>query len=168
MFRSAVGPLRPLDSGEPALPSAKRPEPRAEQFERDEAAVLGELLEHEFDPGTVELGDEIHYLKPGQPGSVLRHLRRGHYSIQAELDLHQMTVAVARAAIAAFLDEALQHREFCVRIIHGKGLRSDARGPVVKRMTEQYLKRRSDVLAFASALPAQGGTGAVLVLLGRQ
>ncbi len=165
LFREAIGRVRPLPGPSDPPPAAARPAPMAKQFERDEAAVRGELLTHAFDPASIELGDEILYLKPGQPDRLLKQLRRGHYSIRSEIDLHQMTVAVARDAIKGFLAEALAHDELCVRIVHGKGLRSASRGPVVKRMTEQLLRRRDDVLAFASALPAQGGTGAVLVLL---
>lgn len=165
LFRDAVGPVRLINAHVEPPPPGKRPHPRARQFELDEAAVRDELLSHAFDPGSIELGDEILYLKPGQPDRLLKQLRRGHISVRAEIDLHQMTVAVAREAIKDFLAEAKAHDELCVRIVHGKGLRSDARGPVVKRMTEQLLRRRDDVLAFASALPVQGGTGAVLVLL---
>ena len=165
LFRDAVGNVRPLARKAAPPPPVARPEPRALQFERDEAAVRDELLSNGFDPASIEIGDEILYLKPGQPQRLLKQLRRGQFSILAEIDLHQMTVAVARDAIKGFLDEAIVHNELCVRIVHGKGLRSAARGPVVKRMTEQVLRRRGDVLAFASALPVQGGTGAVLVLL---
>ncbi len=165
LFRESIGRVRPLPGRVDPPPAPARPAPMAKQFERDEAAVRGELLTHAFDPASIELGEEILYLKPGQPDRLLKQLRRGHYSIRSEIDLHQMTVAVARDAIKGFLAEALAHDELCVRIVHGKGLRSASRGPVVKRMTEQLLRRRDDVLAFASALPAQGGTGAVLVLL---
>ena len=165
LFLEAIGTVRPLLGAADPPPAAARPAPMAKQFERDEAAVRDELLTHAFDPGNIELGDEILYLKHGQPDRLLKQLRRGHFSIRAEIDLHQMTVAVARDAIKGFLAEAIAHDELCVRIVHGKGLRSASRGPVVKRMTEQLLRRRDDVLAFASALPAQGGTGAVLVLL---
>ncbi|MBL0164100.1 MAG: Smr/MutS family protein [Xanthomonadales bacterium] len=167
LFRGAIGSVRPLNLDAVPLPSSTRPQPRARQFELDEAAVRGEMLTHQFDPGSIEIGDEILYLKPGQPAQLLKQLRRGHFSVRAEIDLHQMTVAVAREAIKGFLSEAKAHDELCVRIVHGKGLRSASRGPVVKRMTEQLLRRRDDVLAFASALPVQGGTGAVLVLLRR-
>lgn len=165
LFRSAIGPVRPLAHDPGPLPGAGKPPPVARQFERDEAAVLDEMLSGTFDPGNVEMGDEILYLKPGNPPRLLKRLRRGQFSIRAEIDLHQMTVAVARAAVNGFLNDAIRNRELCVRIVHGKGLRSAARGPVVKRMTEQLLRRRDDVIAFASALPAEGGTGAVLVLL---
>jgi DNA-nicking Smr family endonuclease len=165
LFRDAVGKVRPVSRGAEAEREKSRPAPLPRQFERDEAAVRDELLSGPIDPACVEMGDEILYLKPGNPERLLKRLRRGQFSIRSEIDLHQMTVAVARKAINQFLDEAIRHREFCVRIVHGKGLRSAARGPVVKRMTEQLLRRRDDVIAFASALPAQGGTGAVLVLL---
>jgi DNA-nicking Smr family endonuclease len=165
LFRASIGHVRPLAHIATPLPQAPKPAPEARQFELDEAAVRDELLDHAFDPGLIEVGEEIHHLKLGQSSRLLKRLRRGHYSVQAEIDLHQMTVAVAREAIVGFLNEAIRHRELCVRIVHGKGLRSSSRGPVIKRMTEQLLRRRDDVLAFASALPAQGGTGAVLVLL---
>lgn len=165
LFRRLIGPVRPLSGDAEAPSSTARPAPRALQFERDEAAVRGELLDNAFDPAAIEVGDEIHYLKPGQPSRLLKRLRRGQFSIRAEIDLHQMTAAVAREAIRGFLDDAIRHGETCVRIVHGKGLGSTARGPVLKGLTEQLLRRRADVIAFSSALPAQGGTGAVLVLL---
>lgn len=166
LFRELIGPVRALARGSEAPVTPEKPPAEPRQFERDEAAVRDELLGHAFDPATIEVGEEIHHLKAGQPGRLLRQLRRGQFSVRAELDLHQMTADVAREAIRAFLDEAIRHREYCVRIVHGKGLRSTtARGPVLKALTEQILRRRSDVLAFSSALPAQGGTGAVLVLL---
>jgi DNA-nicking Smr family endonuclease len=165
LFRAAIGPIRPLAKAVPPAPATPKPAPEARQFELDEAAVRDELLDNVFDPGEIEVGDEIHHLKHGQSPRLLKRLRRGHFSVQAEIDLHQMTVAVARSAVIEFLEDAIRHRELCVRIVHGKGLRSSSRGPVVKRMVEQLLRRRADVLAFASAPAAQGGTGAVLVLL---
>lgn len=166
LFRELVGPVRPLARADDAPAAAPKPAAEPRQFELDEAAVRDELLEHAIDPGAIEVGEEIHHLKPGQPERLLKRLRRGQFSVRAELDLHQMTAKVAREAIRGFLDEAIRHHEYCVRIVHGKGLRSaTARGPVLKALTEQILRRRGDVLAFSSALPAQGGTGAVLVLL---
>lgn len=165
LFRGAVGRVRPLPGSGDAGPDTPKPKPEPLQFERDERAVRAELMTGEFDPGSIEQGDEIHYLKIGQAADILKRLRRGQYSIRAEIDLHQMTVTVARKAVTLFLNDAIKHRELCVRIVHGKGLRSASRGPVLKRMTERLLRQRNDVIAFSSALPAQGGTGAVLVLL---
>jgi DNA-nicking Smr family endonuclease len=165
LFRDAIGRVRPLQKGPADAPRKPRPPPHAAQAEKDEARVRDELLVHAIDPAAIEVGEEIHYLKAGQPPKLLKRLRRGDFSVQAELDLHEMTVAVAREAIRAFIDEAIAERELCVRIIHGKGLRSRADGPVLKRLTATLLARRKDVLAYASARPAQGGTGAVIVLL---
>jgi DNA-nicking Smr family endonuclease len=164
LFRDAIGEVRRLDPvAQP--PAAPRPGPRARMFEADEAAVRGELLDSAFDPGLMEIGEELFYLRDGYPPRLLKALRRGQYSVQDELDLHQMNAAAAQKSMADFLAEARHEGLRCVRIIHGKGLRSRAAGPVLKRLTDRLLRRRDDVVAFASAQPAQGGTGAVVVLL---
>ena len=166
LFRDAIGRVRLLK--ETAAPvGAPKPAPEATQALRDEAAVRGELLTHAIDAASVEAGDEITYLKSGQNKRLLQQLRRGQFSVRAEIDLHEMSVAVAREAIRSFIDDCRHHGELCVRIVHGKGLRSKAQGPVLKQLTDSMLRRRADVLAFASARPAQGGTGAVIVLLQR-
>ena len=165
LFREAIGRVRLLkDSAPPVLPP--RPAPEAVQALRDEAAVRDELLTHAID-AAIEGGDEISYLKPDQRPRLLQQLRRGQFSVRAEIDLHEMSVAVAREAIRSFLDESRRSGALCVRIVHGKGLRSKAQGPVLKQLTDAMLRRRADVLAFTSARPAEGGTGAVIVLLQR-
>jgi len=164
LFRDAIGPVREIKSTAP-LPPAPRPEPRARMFEADEAAVPGELLELAFDPAVMEIGEELSYLREGYPPRLLRQLKRGQFSVQDELDLHHMNAAAAQASIADFLADAHRHGLRCLRIVHGKGLRSKAAGPVLKVLTDRLLRRRDDIVAFASARPAQGGTGAVIVLL---
>ncbi|MDR2012302.1 MAG: Smr/MutS family protein [Rhodanobacter sp.] len=168
LFREAIGVVRPLRRTTHDTPTRPRPSPEPTQSRRDEERVRDELLTHAIDPAWIEAGDEITYLKSGQPTRLLRRLRRGLFSVQAEIDLHEMNSAVAREAIRQFLDECRHHGERCVRIVHGKGLRSKANGPVLKQLTDGLLRRRADVLAFTSARPAQGGTGAVIVLLARE
>ncbi len=168
LFREAIGSVRPLKARAADVPQSPRPLPEPTQFLLDEARVQGELLTHTFDPATIEVGDELNYLKTGQSPHLLKRLRRGQFSVRAEVDLHEMTRDVAREVIRCFLDDCHRHGELCVRIVHGKGLRSKARGPVLKQLTDSMLRRRDDVLAFASARPAQGGTGALIVLLQRQ
>jgi len=167
LFREAIGHVRPLKQAPAATPTKPRPAPEPLQSILDEARVREELLTHAFDPATIEAGDEITYLKSGQQQRLLQRLRRGQFSVRAEIDLHEMSVAVAREAIRLFLDDCRRQGELCVRIVHGKGLRSKAQGPVLKQLTDTLLRRRGDVLAFTSARPAQGGTGAVIVLLQR-
>jgi DNA-nicking Smr family endonuclease len=165
LFRESIGDVRRLQEPGVAEPTRSRPAPEPLQSERDEASVRDELLTHAIDPAAIELGEAISYLKAGQPPKLLQKLRRGQFSVRAEIDLHEMSVAVAREAIRQFLDDCRRHDELCVRIVHGKGLRSKAQGPVLKQLTDTLLRRRADGRAFASARPAQGGTGAVIVLL---
>ena len=166
LFREAIGDVQRLDPVAPP-PAAHKPAPHPHMLEADEAAVPGELLDMTFDPAVLEVGEELSYLRDGYPPKLLRQLKRGQFSVQGDVDLHQMNAAAAQASIMAFLAEARQGGVRCVRIIHGKGLRSKAAGPVLKALTDRMLRRRDDVIAFASARPALGGTGAVVVLLKR-
>ena len=167
LFREAIGAIRPLapkpESGHARTP----PAPHPAMFERDEAAVRDELLESPIDPAVHEIGEELLYLREGHSPQLLKRLRRGHFSIGDEIDLHNMDERAARATLDNFLADCRKRDITCVRIVHGKGLRSGSAGPVLKRMTDRVLRRRDDVLAFASARPAQGVTGATVVLLRR-
>jgi DNA-nicking Smr family endonuclease len=164
LFEQAVGKVRRLP--DPGIsPTRPRPPPEPTQSRLDEARVPAELMRSLIDPAEIEVGEELSYLRPGLSPRLLRRLKRGHFSIADEIDLHQMTTDVARSAIKSFLNECQRTGKLCVRIIHGKGLRSRAQGPVLKRLTDGLLRQRGDVLAFASAPPAEGGTGAVIVLL---
>lgn len=164
LFEQAVGPVRRLEHHGHA-PTRPRPPPEPVQSRLDEARVPAELTRSIIDPAEIEVGEELSYLKDGLSPRLLRRLKRGHFSIADEIDLHQMNVEVARSAVKAFLDESQREHRLCVKIIHGKGLRSRSQGPVLKRLVDGLLRRRGDVLAFASAPPAEGGTGALLVLL---
>jgi DNA-nicking Smr family endonuclease len=164
LFREAVGQVRRIERSGPAAQKPK-PRPRAHMREADEAAVAGDLLRGEYDPAVIEIGEELAYLREGHSPKLLRRLKRGQFSVQGEIDLHHMNAEAARDCILELLEEAHAEGWRCVRIVHGKGLRSRPGGPVLKGLTDRILRRRSDVLAFASARPAQGGTGAVVVLL---
>ncbi|KRD74842.1 Smr/MutS family protein [Lysobacter sp. Root983] len=174
LFRSAIGPVRRLP--EAALPpSAPKPKPRARMAERDEAQAREEFR-HALDAslagaGELESGDALSYRRDELPPRVFQRLRRGEISAQEELDLHGSDVREAEALLRAFLHDAREHGLGCVRVIHGKGHRRgteyvDSRGlPVLKNLVDRLLRQRGDILAFHSAPPSQGGTGAVLVLL---
>ncbi|GLQ98714.1 Smr/MutS family protein [Dyella mobilis] len=164
LFRDAIGEVKEFAPVAPP-PAIPKPEPHPYMLEADEAAVPGELLDTAFDPGLMEIGEELSYLRDGYPPKLLRQLKRGQYSVQDDIDLHHMNAAAAQATISAFLAEAAERGLHCVRIVHGKGLRSKSAGPVLKVLTDRLLRRRDDVIAFASARPMQGGTGAVVVLL---
>jgi len=164
LFRDAVRGAQRLrqDRVEPAR---RRRAPLPLQAKRDDAEVRNGMLA--LNPVSVELtsGEELLYCRPGVQRSTLRRLRRGHYSVQAELDLHGHTVAEAGVRLAEFLHDARLHGWRCVRIVHGKGHGSRHKRPVLKGQLNHWLPRRDQVLAFCSARPVDGGSGALYVLL---
>jgi DNA-nicking Smr family endonuclease len=164
LFREAVRGVRPLRAHSP--PQQKpRVRPRARFTRADRAAVLRESLDpHTADPEHLT-GEALAFHRPQIPAAVLRRLRRGDYRVQREIDLHGMTVAEAKLALREFLVRALEQHIRCIRIVHGKGLRSGHRGPVLKAAVSAVLRRTGAVLAYVSARPVDGGTGAVYVLL---
>lgn len=165
LFRKAVADAVPLRTDrvrhEPPPP---RPIPR--QRERDEQEALRESLRApELLDLHLEGGDEAAWLRPGLSRSILRDLRRGRWVVQAEVDLHGLNRDEARHQTAAFLAECLVRGYRCVRIVHGKGLRSPGREPVLKKLVLGWLAQRRETLAFCQARAAAGGAGAVVVLL---
>ncbi len=167
LFREAVGPVRRLrDDRVPARRSPPPPEARSRRAaEREVIEALGRAVP---DADVLSGCEPVWYARSGVQERVLRKLRRGQLAVQAELDLHGMTVPVAREALARFLDRSRAAGLRCVRVIPGKGLRSGSRGPVLRAAVSRWLQRRGDVLAFCSARPADGGSGALYVLLSRR
>lgn len=164
LFRAAVRGVRPLRQTRPA-PAPARKRPRAASRRADEMRVLADSLALDAHDLGVETGEELAWRRAGVPESVLRRLQRGQFSRRDELDLHGMTQAEARLAVLAFIAECVDHDHSCVRIIHGKGRGSGHRGPVLKSAVNRWLRRNDAVRAFCSARRADGGTGALYVLL---
>lgn len=166
LFRDSVGKVRPVRHDRIQAP--RRAVSTRPQFrERDEEKVLQDMMSEHFEPADTETGEELLFMRTGLQQRVLRKLRRGLFVIGAELDLHGMTVPVARQAVVAFLLESKRQRIQCVRIIHGKGRGSRHRAPVLKQKVGRWLPQRDEVLAYCSARDYDGGTGAVYVLLKR-
>jgi DNA-nicking Smr family endonuclease len=169
LFREAVRDVKPLGSPAQAAeqPSSRRRRPRpAARFSRaDRLAVLEESLRDDVIDPTLASGEELVFHRPGIQAGLLRKLRRGDYRVQGEIDLHGLNVIEAKQALREFLAQALMRRWRCVRVIHGKGLRSGHRGPVLKGMVGATLRKVGPVLAYVSARQVDGGSGAVYVLL---
>jgi DNA-nicking Smr family endonuclease len=166
LFRESVKGAKPLRAKKKVAARKTKPLPRARFADMEKRAVLEESLRLDLDDG-VYSGEDLWYAKPGVQLALMRKLRRGQFSARAELDLHGMKSENARVAVAEFLLEAADHGWRCVRIIHGKGLGSGPKGPVIKQKLGGWLRQRKNVLAFCSARPADGGTGALYVLLGK-
>jgi DNA-nicking Smr family endonuclease len=166
LFRRTVGLVERLHCDR-IEPHPSRPAPIPHFSQADERQVLADMVSDYFEPADLETGEELYYRGDGVQQSVLRKLRRGQFQVGAVLDLHGMTVVRAREALIDFLHEVRRESFSCVRIIHGKGNGSRHRGPVLKQKINHWLRQRSEVLAFCSARPMDGGTGAVYVLLRR-
>jgi DNA-nicking Smr family endonuclease len=166
IFRDAVRDAVPLDVPARAKKSGSNPAPVPVQSLLDahetlfEAAAGPLTAEHWMDSG-----DELAFLRPGLSADVLKKLRRAHWITQDEVDLHGLNREQARLLLTQFLSECVKRGLRCVRVIHGKGLRSPNREPVLKEKIRKWLPLREDVLAFCQAPPSQGGSGALLVLL---
>src|SRR5690606_1484314 len=132
----------------------------------DDDAVLRESVSDEYGAEwLLETDESLSYRRAGLGTDVVRKLRRGHWTVSAQLDLHGLRVDEAREAVAEFLRECVRQERRCVRIIHGKGLGSANRTPVLKEKVRRWLTQKDEVLAFVEARPDDGGSGVVLALL---
>ena len=164
VFREAVRDVRPMAPVNRVVQERPKPRPHPAMREQDEQAVLAELAHLALDGDDIEMEDDATFLRPGLPRDILRKLRRTHWVVQATLDLHGFT-GEAVAETAVFLAACRREGRRCVRIVHGKGLRSPGKEPVLKRRIRKLLTRRDEVLAFAEPRAHHGGGGAVIVLL---
>lgn len=164
LFRSSVGAVNPVLHRKAAA-TTRKPKPIPYQTNRDHLQVLKEMTEGIPDPGGMETGEELRFKRPGIQNKVFQKLRKGEYCIESELDLHGYVVMEAKKILVRFLGNVRKRHLRCVRIIHGKGLGSREGRPVIKHHLNGWLRHRDEVLAFCSALPRDGGSGAIYVLL---
>ena len=166
LFADTVGAVTALPAPNLAPPSLAPPTPEPRQRLLDEQAALREALSDEVDVETLLLTDDGLSFRRARVGpDVVTKLRRGHWSIQAQIDLHGLRREEARDQLAAFVRSAAQSGHRCVRVVHGKGLGSPGRQPVLKGKTQRWLAQCAEVIAFAQASGPQGGAGALIVLL---
>jgi DNA-nicking Smr family endonuclease len=165
-FRRTVGAVKPLATAPRVTALRAPPAPLPLQTQRDEAAVLAETLSDDFDPEHLLDSDEsLYFCRAGVNVEVVRKLRRGAWIVQAQLDLHGKRREEAREALAEFLRESVKRGLRCLRVIHGKGLGSIGKTPVLKGKVRGWLVQKNEVIAFCEARAHDGGAGAVLVLL---
>ncbi len=169
-FALAVGVVRPLPLRHRPGHRASLPRvaaaPIAVQHQLDELAVMREALSDEFDVETLlDTDDALSYRRTGIGTDVTRKLRKGGWSIQGQVDLHGLRREEAREALVDFIKDAARMGWRCVRVVHGKGLGSPGKTPVLKAKVQSWLIQKQEVLAFVQARPAHGGAGALVVLL---
>lgn len=166
LFTRAIGKVAPLPAHNKAhLPHPPR-QPVATQRQKDEAQVIQDSLSDEFDVSTLLDTDEaLSFRRPSVGPEVTRKLRKGDWAIQREIDLHGLRSDEARLALTTFIRDAHKHGIRCVRVVHGKGLGSPGKTPVLKSKVHSWLVQKNQVMAFVQAKPAEGGAGALLVLL---
>ena len=169
-FALAVGPIKPLPArhlpGHRASMQRTPAAPIAVQHQLDEQAVMREALSDEFDVETLlDTDDALSFRRPTMGPDVTRKLRKGGWSIQGQVDLHGLRREDARLALVDFIKDATRMGWRCVRVVHGKGLGSPGKTPVLKGKVQSWLVQKQEVLAFVQARPAHGGAGALVVLL---
>jgi DNA-nicking Smr family endonuclease len=166
LFARAIGATEPLRR-KAAVPLAPDPPaPIPVQHQLDEQRVLRESLSDEFDVTTLlDVDDAMSFRRPGIGTDVTARLRRGDWSIQAQVDLHGLRSDEAREALGGFIRASHKQGLRCVRVVHGKGLGSPGKQPVLKTKTQRWLIQKNEVIAFVQAKPAEGGAGALVVLL---
>lgn len=166
LFLHAVGAVQPIPDKRKALLKKEQPAPVATQLQRDEQAVLVEAISDGFDASNLlDTDDSLSYRRKGIGIDVTRRLRKGEWAIQRQIDLHGLRSEAARDALSGFIRDAHKHGIRCVRVVHGKGLSSPGKTPVLKGKVRNWLVQKNEVLAFVQARPIDGGAGALVVLL---
>jgi DNA-nicking Smr family endonuclease len=162
VFELTVGPVTPLRSMDRVIHELEQPAPEPRQREADERAVLLQALSDEIDVDTLLDTDEtLSFRREGISLEVVRKLRRGHWSLQAQLDLHGLRRDAAREALGLFIHDSARRGLRCVRVVHGKGHGSPGREPVLKGRVRRWLVQKNEVLAFVQARASDGGAGAL-------
>ena len=166
LFVRAAGAVKPIREHRRVHLAPEPPAPIPVQQQLDEQRVLQEAISDEFDAATLlDIDDALSFRRPGIGMDVTRKLRKGHWSLQGELDLHGLRREDAREALAAFIRDAHRRGWRCVRVVHGKGLGSPGKTPVLKGKVQSWLIQKNEVLAFVQARGDEGGAGALVVLL---
>ncbi|MEY4207422.1 MAG: hypothetical protein RLZZ20_574 [Pseudomonadota bacterium] len=166
LFRHSVADVTPIKAA-PRVPlPTPRPLPIAHQRMADDEAALQESLSDEFSIDTLlDVDETLSYARGGIGPDVMRKLRGGGWVMQDQLDLHGLRTDQAREALGQFIRNSVKRGFRCVRIIHGKGLGSMNKKPVLKSKVRNWLVQKDEVIAFVQARAADGGSGALMVLL---
>lgn len=166
LFHRSIGEVTLLAPSNKVVLALPQPLPIVRPHFTNEQTACQEFLSDEFNAETLlHIDDSLGFTRNGIGSDVLRKLQRGHWVIQSQLDLHGMHRDQARTALTEFLHNAIKHGQRCVRVIHGKGLGSINKEPILKNKVRSWLVQKDEVLAFCQARAVNGGTGALVILL---
>ena len=168
IFRKAVKNVNPLKVKSKTIETAiskPKPKPIAKKFLEDEKKVLLDSLSDDYIYEDAELEDGLLFLRPGHSPDILKKLKKGYWVVQGSIDLHGMISQEAKSYIVDYIQECKKRHIRCIRIIHGKGIGSKNKEPVLKNKVKNWLAQKDEVIAYAQALKNDGGSGAVIVLL---
>lgn len=168
LFRDQLSDVRPLSSEKRVEPVKIQHAPRprkSNNLSEDNNQFENPLMSDPVDLREIDVEDVLFFARSGIQQKVQKKLRRGEFPVEEELDLHGYTVVEAKAAIQNFFRECKKFQKRYIRIIHGKGYRSEQKIPVLKSHVAHWLPQHPDVMAFSSALAKDGGTGALYVIL---
>jgi len=166
LFSEAVKDVRPLPTDDRIIHPPTKPKPIPKRLARDALHTpVDSLSDHYIPAFELEAGEEMLYLREGHSPDILRKLRRGKWVVQANIDLHGLISDQARLYVSTFISDCKKRGIRCIRIVHGKGLSSRNREPILKQKLRGWLMQKDEVIAYAQAKPEDGGSGAVIVLL---
>jgi DNA-nicking Smr family endonuclease len=166
LFERSVGPVTPMRTPARVDHDLPRPQPVPLQFELDERRALQQALSDDVDIDTLlETDDTLSFRRPEVSAEVVKKLRRGHWALQGQIDLHGLRRDAAREALGQFVHDAARRGMRCIRVVHGKGNGSPGREPILKSRVRRWLVQKQEVLAFVQARASDGGSGALMVLL---
>ena len=166
VFRTSVGQVSNLRDRNRVEHPVKKPTPEPVQTRLNDKAVLEASLSDEFDvENLLDIDETMSFRRPGIGEDVIKKLRRGEWVPQDKVDLHGLRSDEAREALANFLRRSVRNGVRCVRVIHGKGIGSPDKLPVLKGKVRSWFVQKEEVIAFVQARESQGGAGALMVLL---
>lgn len=166
LFAHTVGPITPMAAALRSELQASKPSPEPRQRQQDEKRALQQSLSDDFDVDSLlETDEALSYRRTHISQEIVRKLRRGHWTLQAQLDLHGLRRDEAREHLSSFIHTSVRTGLRCVRVVHGKGNGSPGREPVLKQWVRRWLVQKNEVLAFTQARASEGGSGALIVLL---
>ena len=166
LFREAVKNVKPLKIKSKTIEvAATKPNPIAKKLIEDEKRVLLDSISDDYVYENIESEDGLLYLRHGHSPDILNKLKKGYWVVQGSIDLHGMISQEAKSYIVDYIQECKKRHIRCIRIIHGKGIGSKNKEPVLRNKVKNWLAQKDEVIAYAQAPNHDGGSGAVVVLL---